>query len=217
MTKPIRSNILKVFGKDPESMDELAQCIIAVIENQFNGSSKSAKKYKVLGFAWDLRHSMCVSNTHSSPEGHPQNFRVDSNLPKGYPGWSGRVWIRYQDECKDWADSPFKETLTHTGTGGAGSYNGPWSTVSAARWQRFGLDRKFEKYYPYINCYSWDYRIYDLDWPAIEKWKEEMMFLGNLKGEPWEYTHKYNWTDPETLEADATFISGQINPEARFT
>lgn len=208
MTGPIKNSILKVFGKEPETLDELAECVIAVINSQPNGKSK---KYHVVGFAWVLCHSPSISNTHSSPEGYPQNFRQISELPKGYPGWGGRVWIRYQDAPDSFGCSPFKMTLSNTGTGGGGSYGGPWTEIEAVRYQKLGNLSRSEKHYPRINCYSWDYRIYDLDWPLIKKWADEMTFLGNLKGQPWINTHKFNWTDPEILEADARFIADATN------
>ena len=57
----VKSNILKIFKKEPETLDELAQCVIAVIESN---------NVKVIGFQWDIKFGD-VPNTHHSPVGFP--------------------------------------------------------------------------------------------------------------------------------------------------
>ncbi len=209
MNRPTKANILKVYGRDPASLDELAECVKAVINSQMNSDRYSSKRdndrpYRVLGFAWDLVYSDLVSNSHSSPEGLPENFGGRSNLPRGYPGFTGRVWIRYGAEPKSFGSDPFRLTLTHTGTGGAGDYSGPWAGVYASRFHRYG-HRQVEDAYPEIHCYSWDYRIYLEDWPSIATWVEKQQMMSLLSGRPWQTSHKFGWTDPEVLAADAEF------------
>lgn len=214
MKNPFKQNILKVYGREPETMDELARCVIHMIESQENGDVFDRKKrvepkfYKVLGFAWDIAYSSHVSNSHSSPEGYPQNWGRKEGLPTGYPGWTGRVWIRYSEECRSSGSSPFPKTLTHTGTGGFGGYNGPWEVISAQRFKRYSQLRRVPKdAYPEIKCYSWDYRFYDLDWPELARWVEKQMMWAELSGQPWQNRHRFEWTDPEILAADAAFIA----------
>ncbi len=79
---PIKKNILKVFGKEPESLDELAKCVIAVINSKLD---RNKKEVKVSGFAWDISYSELVRNTYSSPFGYDKNWRGVSGAPKGYP------------------------------------------------------------------------------------------------------------------------------------
>lgn len=222
MNKPIKSNILKVYGREPETLDELARCVIAVIESQENGdiferkNRKVKKMFKVLGFAWDICYTEGVSNTHSSPEGHPQNWRQTDGIPKCYPGWTGRVWIRYSEECRSFGSDPFAKTLTHPGTGGFGGYNGPWESIANHRFKRYGHGQP-KKAYPEPKIYSWDYKLYDLDWPLIAKWVEKQRMWAELSGQPWQTRHKFEWTDEETLAADATFIAECATIKAKET
>lgn len=208
--KPIKENILRVFGRDPETLDELAECVIAVINSQPNqgwGEKKrrTAVNHRVAGFAWDITYSDRVSNSHSSSEGLPQNFTGREGVPRHYPGFLGRVWIRYADAPNTWGSEPLEKTLTHTGTGGAGAYGGPWAAVASARWQTYGHKRGADLY-PEIHCYSWDYRFYLADWPSIARWVEKQQIWSELSGKPWQTNHKFNWTDPEVLAADTDFI-----------
>ena len=211
--KPIKENILRVFGRDPETLDELAECVIAVINNQPNQGRgekkrKTAANHRVVGFAWDISYSDRVSNSHSSPEGLPQNFTGREGVPRHYPGFTGRVWIRYADEPNVWGGKPFEKTLTHTGTGGYGSYDGPWAAITSARWKTYGQYgyKRGADMYPEIHCYSWDYRIYLADWPAIADWVEKQKLLSALSEKLWQTSHKFNWTDEEVLAADTEFI-----------
>jgi hypothetical protein len=208
--KPIKENILRVFGRDPETLDELAECVIAVINSQPNQGwgekkRKNTSNHRVVGFAWDIRYSDQVSNSHNSPEGMPQNFSGKSELPKGYAGFTGRVWIRYAEEPNSFASDPFAKTLTHPGTGGAGSYDGPWAGISSARWKKYGHQHSKDMY-PEIHCYSWDYRIYLADWPNIAKWVDQQEMWSKLSGKPWRNNHKFHRTDPEILSSDTEFI-----------
>lgn len=224
MKNPIKQNILKVYGREPETLDELARCVIAVIESQENGDIFDRKRrtvpkfHKVLGFAWDVRYSDRVSNTHSSPEGYPHNWGGKEELPKGYPGWTGRVWIRYADESRSFGSTPFDKTLTHTGTGGFGSYDGPWKGIASARFKRYGHAQKVSKdAYPEPKVYSWDYRFYDLDWPLIARWVEKQKVWTELSGQPWDNSHKFTWTDSDTLISDSAFMAECATIKAKET
>jgi len=195
--RPIKRKILRVYGHEPDTLDDLAQCVIKMID----------RRQKVVGFAWDISHLENIRNSHNAPEGYPDNFGNDKKLPTHYPGWSGRVWIRYAKPVRSTWHNMFDETLTHPGTGGIGTYNGPWTDVSSIRYYRYGrgIPKKF--WYPEIESYSWDYKFYDLDWPLIAEIasKHKMWnILTNEEGDT--ITHEFKWTDPDTLKADKEFI-----------
>lgn len=223
MNKPLKENILKVYGREPETLDELARSVIAVINSQENGDLFDRKRrnvpkfHQVIGFAWDVKHSEMVSNSHSSPEGYPQNWGGKPELPKGYPGWIGRVWIRYNEECRSFGSNPFTKTLTHPGTGGWGDYDGPWKGISGARFKRYSQKREPKDAYPEPKVYSWDYRFYNLDWPLIAHWVEKQKMWAELSGQPWANSHRFNWTDPDVLAADSAFIAECATIKAKET
>ena len=216
MKKPIKENILKVYGREPKTLDELAQCVIEVINSQENRDSwynpkkhkpREFKNHKVVGFAWEIARKELVSNSHSSPEGYSQNWGGKPDLPKGYPGWSGRVWVRYADDPYSFSSSgTFQKTLTHTGTGGYGGYSGPWEGIGSARFRRYGHTKPKDSYSE-IHYYSWDYRFYDLDWPEIAKSYEKAEIIHHLGGPSPKLKHYFNWTDPETEHRDNEFLA----------
>jgi hypothetical protein len=133
-------------------------------------------------------------------------------IPTGYPGWSGRVWVRYAtEEGYTFGGDPFTQSLTHTGTGGGGSYWGPWETVCHHRYVRHG-HRTSPDIYPEVNCFSWDYKIFDADWPELtaniinEFEKARVIAILQEKPIPDMRRHKFLWEDAATKEADEAFI-----------
>lgn len=207
MNKPIKSRILSICEREPETLDELAHSIISVINTHKNADSFGPRKHtkvslcKVVGFAWDIHHSDSVSNTHSSPEGYPQNWGGKKDLPRGYPGWVGRVWIRYDEKCHGFGSDPFNRTLTHTGTGGFGGYSGPWERLGSYCYRNKTIK------YPSPEYYSWDYRFYELDWPLLALYVEQQKIWSILSEKPWNSKHSFKWEDPETLRKDSEFIA----------
>jgi hypothetical protein len=202
----IKKNILELCGKEPETLDELAECVIKIINTRPDG--RSGKKLKVVGFAWDLTYSRLVSNTHHCPLNGKTNWAYrNKDVPRGYPGWVGRVWIRYSEMASSFSGSDaFYCTATHTGTGGGGSYGGIWGPVCEARWKMYGYDTD-TKLFPRPECFSWDYRIFADDWPLLAADHEAMAILSTLNGgsnSPG--THHYCWEDPTVKARDSEFL-----------
>ena len=216
MTHPRKQRVLDIFGREPATMDELAQCVIAVVntykEYRITGRGKKSIRTetpgpRVVGFSWQITHSDCVSNSHSQPLDGVSNWGGKDDKPKGYPGWTGRVWIRYEKEPTSFGSDPMANTLTHTGTGGYGGYGGPWEAISSARWRRYGHEREASMY-PQIACYSWDYRIYDMDWPLIQEVYEKELIWGILADKPvYNLSHRFLWEDSATKLADTEFLA----------
>ena len=165
---------------------------------------------KVVGLQLDLAWYDLVSNSHSAPVGKPTNFGARPGLPTSYPGWSGRTWIRYAKNPIERGSDPLIRTCLHTGTGGFGSYNGPWSLLHN---QIFIARRK----YNYISpteynelmpvCYSWDCRVFAEDFPEIlELYRTESVFERLKNGNANQRQYSYRWEDPATLAADKLLI-----------
>ena len=193
----------RIFGKEPETMDELAECVIATI------NSKIKKESKVIGFSWDLNKHDCISNTHCSPVGYKTNWSGrDASSPRGYPGWCGRVWIRYEHHLTGYGNDPFSSTLTHPGTGGGGSYNGPWENIAHRHFKTFGHKRHTS--YPRPELYSWDYKLFDYDWPEVTSTFNKDKVFSILADEIFIQSHKFLWNDPATVEKDKEFIDSLV-------
>jgi len=188
--------ILEIYGREPENMDELAQCVIKVINEQ----------HKVIGFAWNIQYHSAISNSHSCPVDGERNFGQCETKPRSYPGWRGRVWIRYEGAISD-ASTGFNKTLTHTGTGGVGHYSGPFREISNARYKKYGNIYAENLLYPRPSVFSWEYRIYDSDWPLITESLRIEDTFNKLAGVDLYRTHQFKWEDPETVKKDLKFIA----------
>ena len=155
----------------------------------------------VAGFSWKIRFLPSVRNTHVAPENGVRNFLGDPDLPTGYPGVVGRVWIRYGNDREKHlpGSDPFWGTRTYPGTGGSGGYNGPWSRTHSLwhKHQKFLRDE-----FPEPSIYSWDYRFFLADWPNLEKRVEQQKIISALRGESDREIWDYLWTDPEYAELD---------------
>lgn len=212
---PRKQRVLKAYGREPETLDELAQAVIKTINTTRCDRYDSKGLCKVVGFSWDVSYGM-ASNSHSAPINGKQNWsRRDKDLPTSYPGWIGRVWIRYSDRLHSGSSSGFSSTLTYPGTGGAGGYSGPWEAISSARWKRYG-HKSAKDFYPEIDCYSWDYRFYLSDWPALQDDVEKQQVYNTLAGIVDNYPgHKFLWEDTEVKIADAAFIAECVMLKAK--
>ena len=225
---PNKKYAQSIYGDEPKTMDELGFAVIKVLnEHRERRLTKvnrktvyiESPKTRCVGLSWSIVHSEQVSNSHSSPEGYPQNFMRKEGVPTSYPGWTGRVWVRYESEQGyGFGSDPFNRSLTHTGTGGGGPYNGPWESVYAARWQRHGHSRA-AGLFPPVNCFSWDFRIFDADWPLvteniIDQYEKDVMWatLGN-KSQPLPPTHTFFWDDEATKAADDQFLFSLISQQ----
>lgn len=149
------------------------------------GLLQEASDGNVAGLAWDFRYSESVRNTHAAPRGKPTNWHCRDDLPRGYPGFEGRVWIMLYQPCVRpfHASDLVSKFCMRTGTGGFGSYSGPWrqmysdwhqalrsardraSTYEGA--QR--IDRQFRRRYPEPQVYSWHAVAFSDDWAGVHR------------------------------------------------
>ena len=200
----VRMLLTEKFG-EPKNLDELAQFVMA-------GLNMHADT-KVVGFAWEVRYSDKVSNSHSSPIGYPGNWSGRTEgVPTGYPGFSGRVWVRYDRRRDGFGSDPFRLTNTYPGTGGGGAYDGPWSAISSASY-RSSLINKNPRTIPEPACYSWDYKIWLWDWPLIRQMVEQEQIIAIVANEGLvKPAHRFIWEDPDTKREDDQYLRMGISP-----
>lgn len=150
---------------------------------------------RVVGFSWNLTYSNRISNTHSAPKGKRSNWGCyDKDLPIGYPGFSGRIWVRYENHPVSFGSSPFENTCVHTGTGGAGNYD-------HQKWSALKLYTKNRKLADEIwHTYSWDVKIFVEDFPELEEAITFEILKGDFENGSTRRTYQYNWEDNEQLE-----------------
>lgn len=202
----LQKNMIDLLGREPENMDDVAEAIrLKVLANTKN---------RLWGLHWELRYSDQVSNSHSRPLDGVENWGRKPEKPIGYPGWRGRVWARYSTVFDGWGSDYFRDTLSHTGTGGSGSYNGPWQKINSDFFQIQTLIKKMKPkrsngrpfYEP--QTYSWEYRIYESDWPGLQKEREQGKLMAILKGEHFRMPpHRFRWDDEEAVKHDAELNS----------
>jgi hypothetical protein len=210
MRQTIKQRAQSIYGNEPETMDQLGDCLVKMIDNYVAVRSKIHYNAKCIGLSWELTHSMQISNTHHAPQGKVTNWGFDHpELPKGYPGWTGRVWVRYDTKLSHimFGSDPFEGTLTYTGTGGYGGYDGPWENLISL-WHRHRSD------FHELQVYSWDFKIFDDDWPLITEIKEHIsLSVFNRLADITLTTlnHTFLWEDPETKKNDRKIMNSFKN------
>ena len=164
---------------------------------------------KLLGFEWEIEYLDLVSNTHGAPKNGVMNFRCDPDKPKGYPGFSGRVWFLTEKEHRPKiVFNNFPLSNTHTGSGGCGYYKG-------AQWENYVIwyhqyNYMVKELYPY--SYSYEYYFFLDDYPELYGVLEEERILRKLKdvyGD--EHFHKFKWMDEETKQKHTNLMNGNKN------
>lgn len=201
-----KDNILK-HHPEPKSLDELAWIVIETINRHQRKERKKILTAKVAGFAWNVTYGN-VSNSHQRPISGVENWgNRKEDAPTGYPGWNGRVWIRYEEPYGSFGSDPFAATLTYPGTGGWGGYDGPWQGVSTARFARYRRYKNVPRdAYPEPQIYSWDYKFFASDWPLLEDWVEKQELIKVLANKGWNRSHRFQWEDPVIAAADKIFM-----------
>ena len=196
--------MVSTYG-EPTTLDELFEAVRLTLVDKL-------KRARVIGFAWNIAYMENVRCSHCSPAGELNNWSGnDEGRPKSFPGWQGRVWIRTANDPKGWLSENFSQTLTYPGTGGGGSYEGPWRGVSEARYRAYGYSKAAagEKRYPEVRSWSWDYKIFSKDFPLIVEEYTKSMLLDAIKTGKHQIVMNSNlsWTDDKTAHADEMFLA----------
>ncbi len=197
-----RQNFINRYG-DPETYEELFDNVRQCVDDQLN-----TVELHIVGLAWDITHGTQISCTHSAPAGQQTNWSGDHAYPRHYPGWAGRVWIRVNSLLPSgghpYVSRMLKNTLTHSGSGGFGTYSGPWQKVAtAAAYNTSGTTL------PIVTLYSWDYKIFEQDFPLITAniIKNRLLTVIKTNEHPPIGNSKIEWTHPATQLRDAELIA----------
>lgn len=162
----------------------------------------------LVGLGLDVGWSDSVSNTHSCPHNGVTNWggRVEG-APRGYPGWCGRIWVRYKREPQ-WGSDPLCVVRVFSGTGGFGGYNGPWEKVMEA-WHHVerSARRPRGKRKPEPQCYGYGVELFAADFPElVEVYDMERAQL-RLEGKDVMPRINKSWTHPDVLQEDKELIA----------
>lgn len=93
----------------------------------------------------NLTYNSHCSNTHAAPHngrtnwGGKETFKDGSPIPRGYPGWHGRIEFQIESNKVNFESQFFKQLRIHTGSGGSGN----------------GIK------------YGYEVTFFDADWPAL--------------------------------------------------
>lgn len=201
---PSRKYILDIIEHEPTTLDELAHAVIKVINHSVD---RKNKPIKIAGFAWNIDFRNKVSNTHRAPHNGITNWgNRHPDRPTGYSGFYGRLWLRYSEYVDGFGSDSTDKSLTHTGTGGAGTYDGPWVAINKIYWDNRNHSTK-KSVCPEPQVYSWDYTIFLEDWPGIQQMVERQQIWNILNDKPFSINHKFLWNDPEIEAQDNLIIS----------
>lgn len=114
-------------------------------------------KSNLINLKIDVTYSKLVSNTHCCPKTGIQNWHCYNDKPRGYPGWSGRIY--WEVNTKDVSDSNrFRNnSYIHPGSGSGGSR----------------LDGN--------KTYQYSVSIFADDWPGLALYREKQLMWSILE------------------------------------
>lgn len=128
-------NKLAKFRNTAQTISEIENWILANSKflahrhNVINHRRKTA--FEFLNVSINANYRESVSNTHSAPFNHAQNWSREKHLPMGYPGWHGRIEFRYNGDIDGFFSSLFSNTGINLGTGSGG---GDWYSSEITLW-----------------------------------------------------------------------------------
>lgn len=172
MSAITRANLVKLYGKEPETLTELAYAIIKTIR----------QRTKIIGLTWNIK---LVS---------------DSDGKLGWAGriWVKYDPVDYLKA----GDDTFSETSTYLGTGGISVFNGPWTDTTERYAMLASLHIKNRISYNKLCMYSWNYKIVKEDWPELSRSVDYAIMLAKLKGEEYYPIHAFTWNDEDAVAAE---------------
>lgn len=206
--------LLSEYAKPIKSMHDLMQFCIFIINQEC-----AEYNTRVAGLHIDTLYKTRVSNTHSCPIIGSTNFHQSATRANGYPGFSGRIWLRFASnlDLKKATNmrrvSSFsmntRSTILHTGTGGYGTYdNEAWEELFYAH-----RCEKTDDFYFYPLSYDVKFFMHDILYlfpdyinVLLDHDEKNAIFklLSNDIQPPSPLIFKYAWDDPNYEKIDAS-------------
>lgn len=214
ISQRVRNRFVAQHG-EPANLDELGLALVNHVNNLGASSKGRDKDQRVLGLVWNISSGeQC--NSHNSPVGIPSSFRD----PDRFPAFYGRVWLRLA-KAPGWsATDYFEGSCCHLGSGGGGSYDGPWDQLYTTWHQQHRRWRtRVKPDYPEPNLYSWTFTVWLQDWPLIEKHYGKLDMLDMIKGVRVDYlkrNHTFAYEAEGIDAADGKYIQQYANTDYSF-
>ena len=152
-------------------------------------TNKNLEKYnnKLIGLVFEVRYSKIVGNTHSCPINGVTNWALrEEGKPTGYPGFHGRVWLRFMNNQGSFGSNVLYKTGLNTGTGGGGSYDGIWKQLITASYKLSKVTNETNetelrnKYN--LFCYSYDCKIFLDDFSGMQHLFNKLITFDAIAG-----------------------------------
>jgi len=196
----IKQRQIKLFGKDPETLDELFEMVKVLAKDNLQ-----QKGNKLLGLGWNITEDANVSNSHQSPIGRKINWcGKEKGEPRHFKGYNGRVWLRVDSNYNGWGSDILDDTATHAGSGGGGAYNGQWEKISHAY---FKAPTRIKDMFASPELYSYDYKIFLQDFKALQENVEKDLVWDILNDNVVRKNKILWWNDNEQVLKDYEFLA----------
>lgn len=158
--------------------DQIAQRVISKVNKSTSGA--------LVGMKLTLRRA------------HRTTLSEGSIRTRTFPGWQGRVWVRFDAHSDIGSDVSryLRSADLHTGTGGFGSYNGPWTSL----YHLWHHNHDVLKDWPEPRVYSWDCTLFQDDFVDICNGMDTIRAFAALSGESSEWNRSEFWWEDPALE-----------------
>lgn len=179
--------------------DQIAQRVISKVNKSTSGA--------LVGMKLTLRWSDFVTGAHgvrrrtTTGRVHRITLSEGSVRTRTFPGWVGRVWVRFSAHSDIDGDVSryLRSADLHTGTRDFGAYNGPWTSL----YHLWHQNRDVLKDWPEPRFYSWDCRLFYDDFVDICNDMDTIRAFAALSGESSEWNRsEFWWEDPEVEQHD---------------
>lgn len=202
---PTKQQLLSLFD-EPKSLDDLGNGILKYFKNTVHRDHYGNDVLiNIVGLSWELKYTDTIITTHCAPLGKSSSM----TNPESLPGFTGRIWLRTESDFSGWLSKTISKCVLHPGSGGVGSYDGPWKNVNAAFYNEYGPKPTNTKI-PKPIMYSWDCKIFLDDLPLIKQYIENHKLMSTLKSELYSFKHSFLWNDPETAERDENYLTCKL-------